>query len=89
MGTLTTHSLPAIASMRQGRPTQFVTLAGNIGRLTRQPGDVRETVPGLHELVRLKVDVIVTHNTPGPLAAKQATSTIPIVLATGVVAIHL
>jgi putative ABC transport system substrate-binding protein len=34
------------------------------------------------ELVRLKVDVIVTHNTPPPLAAKQATSTIPIVFAT-------
>ena len=33
-------------------------------------------------LVRLNVDVIVTHNTPGPLAAKQATSTIPIVFAT-------
>ena len=35
-----------------------------------------------NQLVRLKVDVIVTHNTPGPLAAKQATSTIPIVFAT-------
>src|SRR5262249_21853049 len=34
------------------------------------------------DLVRLKVDVILTHNTPGPLAAKQATSTIPIVFAT-------
>src|SRR5262245_64075594 len=34
------------------------------------------------ELVRLKVEVIVTHNTPGPLAAKQATSAIPIVFAT-------
>ena len=34
------------------------------------------------ELVHLKVDVIVTHNTPGPLAAKEATSTIPIVFAT-------
>ena len=34
------------------------------------------------DLVRLKVDVIVTHNTPGPLAAKQASSTIPIVFAT-------
>ena len=34
------------------------------------------------EFVRLKVDVIVTHNTPPPLAAKQATSTIPIVFAT-------
>jgi len=35
-----------------------------------------------NELVRLKVDVIVTQNTRGPLAAKQATSTIPIVFAT-------
>src|SRR5262249_6482282 len=34
------------------------------------------------ELVRLKVDVIVTHNTPPILAAKQATSVIPIVFAT-------
>ena len=33
------------------------------------------------ELVRLKVDIIVTHGTPGSLAAKQATSTIPIVIA--------
>src|SRR5437870_11412028 len=34
------------------------------------------------ELVRLKVDVIVTHGTPGTLAAKRATTTIPIVMAT-------
>ena len=32
------------------------------------------------ELVQLKVDVVVTHGTPGALAAKSATSTIPIVL---------
>jgi len=45
------------------------------------------------ELVRSKVDLIVTHGTPGSLAAKQATTTIPIVVAsigdpvvTGVVA---
>jgi putative ABC transport system substrate-binding protein len=35
----------------------------------------------LAELIDLKVDVIVTHGTPGALAAKQATSTIPIVIA--------
>jgi putative ABC transport system substrate-binding protein len=35
-----------------------------------------------NEFVRLKVDVIVTHNTPPPLAAKHATSEIPIVFAT-------
>jgi putative tryptophan/tyrosine transport system substrate-binding protein len=40
--------------------------------------------PGLFaELVRLKVDVIVTWTTPAALAAKQATSTIPIVAYTG------
>ena len=33
------------------------------------------------ELVSLKVDVLVTHATPGSLAAKQATATIPIVIA--------
>jgi ABC-type uncharacterized transport system substrate-binding protein len=42
-----------------------------------------ERLPELaDQLVRLKVDVILTHNTPGPLAAAQATSTIPIVFAT-------
>jgi putative ABC transport system substrate-binding protein len=35
-----------------------------------------------NEFVRLKVDVILTHNTPPVLAAKQATSVIPIVFAT-------
>ena len=45
------------------------------------------------ELVRSNVDLIVTHGTPGSLAAKRATTTIPIVMAnigdpvaTGVVA---
>jgi putative ABC transport system substrate-binding protein len=33
------------------------------------------------ELVRLGVEVIVTHGTPGSLAAKRATTTIPIVMA--------
>jgi putative ABC transport system substrate-binding protein len=33
------------------------------------------------EMVRLNVDVIVTYGTPGVLAAKQATTTIPIVIA--------
>jgi putative ABC transport system substrate-binding protein len=34
------------------------------------------------EFVRLKVDVIVTHNTPPTVAAKKATAAIPIVFAT-------
>jgi putative ABC transport system substrate-binding protein len=34
------------------------------------------------DLVRRNVDVIVTHGTPGTRAARQATTTIPIVMAT-------
>ena len=42
-----------------------------------------ERLAGLaKELVRLNVGVILTHNTPPPLAAKEATSLIPIVFAT-------
>jgi putative ABC transport system substrate-binding protein len=41
-----------------------------------------ERLPALFaEMVRLNVDVIVTHGTPGALAAKQVTKTIPIVMA--------
>ena len=43
------------------------------GRLDRLPDLAME-------LVHLEVDVIVTHSTPGVLAAKQATSTIPVVM---------
>jgi putative ABC transport system substrate-binding protein len=43
--------------------------------------DKYERLPGLAaELVRDKVDVIVVHSTPGTRAAKQSTSTIPIVM---------
>jgi putative ABC transport system substrate-binding protein len=42
--------------------------------------DRRDRLPGLAaELVRLKVDLILTHSTPATRAAKQATTTIPIV----------
>ena len=41
-----------------------------------------DTVPALaDELVRMNVDIIVTSATPGALAAKRATNTIPIVIA--------
>ena len=53
-----------------------------------------ERLPALAaDLVRSKVDLIVTHGTPGSLAAKRATTTIPVVItsvgdpvATGIVA---
>jgi len=43
--------------------------------------DRYERLPGLAaELVRVKVDLIVVHSTPGTRAAKRATGTIPIVM---------
>src|SRR5438874_1153653 len=48
----------------------------------RWADDRYERLPELAaELVRSNVDVIVTHATPGSLAAKRATTTIPIVVA--------
>src|SRR5438270_2910398 len=41
------------------------------------------------ELVKLNVDVIVTYAVPGALAAKQATTTIPIVMALSAEAVKL
>jgi putative tryptophan/tyrosine transport system substrate-binding protein len=51
---------------------QYRWAEGDTGRLPRLAD----------ELVRLRVDVILTHNTPPTLAAKRATSVIPIVFAT-------
>jgi putative ABC transport system substrate-binding protein len=54
----------------------------NIGFEYRWAEGNDDRLPGLAvELVRLKPDVIVTSGTPGTLAAKGATSTIPIVVA--------
>ena len=48
----------------------------------RWTGENYDRLPGLAaDLVRLKVDLIVVNGTPGCLAAKQATTTIPIVMA--------
>ena len=50
----------------------------------RSAQDKLERLPDLAaDLVNLKVDIIVTQGTPAAQAAKKATSTIPIVMATG------
>jgi ABC-type uncharacterized transport system substrate-binding protein len=55
--------------------------AKNIGIIFRTTEGRRERYSDLAvEIVRLKVDVIVTDGTPGVLALKTATSTIPIVM---------
>jgi putative ABC transport system substrate-binding protein len=72
-----------IAALRQGLRDAGYQEGANLfieyrwaeGRLGRLPSLATD-------LVRLKVDLIVTHGTAGSRAAKQATATIPIVFAT-------
>ncbi len=55
----------------------------NLSLETRWANGKNERLPALAaELVALKIDVLVTHGTPGTLAAKGATKTIPIVMTT-------
>jgi putative ABC transport system substrate-binding protein len=71
-----------LAAFRQG-----LTAFGYVDRahytIEYRSADHRtERLPGLAaELIRLKVDVIVTRGSPAALVAKEATGTIPIVMA--------
>lgn len=73
---------PQMAALRKGLRDSGYQEGANVvieyrwaeGRLSRLPELASE-------LARLKVDVIVTHGTAGTRAAKQATRTIPIVMA--------
>ena len=69
-------------AFRQGmRELQYVEKQ-NLVIEYRSPEGRAERFPDLaHELVRLKVDLILTRGTPAVLAAKNATRTIPIVMA--------
>ena len=69
-------------AFRQGmRELQYVEKQ-NLVIEYRSPEGRADRFPDLaHELVRLKVDLILTRGTPAVLAAKNATQTIPIVMA--------
>jgi len=71
-----------LGALQQGlRELGFVE-GQNISIETRWAEGKYERLPGLAaELVRLKVNVIVTYSPPAIQAAKQATGTIPIVMA--------
>ena len=70
-----------IEAFRQGLRDLGYVEGRNIVIEYRYAGEKYERLSALAaELVRLKVDVIVSHGTPGPLAAKHATSVIPIVM---------
>ena len=62
-------------------PTRIRGRQAHCNRVSVGRGQIRPPSELAAELVKLNVDVIVTHSTPGSRAAKQATSTVPIVMA--------
>ncbi len=83
LGALTaSSSAPRVEAFEQGLRELGYAKGQNIAIEYRWAEGRYERLPGLAaELVRLKVDAIVTHTTPGTRAAQQATTTIPIVMA--------
>jgi ABC-type uncharacterized transport system substrate-binding protein len=76
-------STPMVTGFRQGLTAAGFTEGQNVAIESRYADNQRERLPGLvGELIRLPVAVIVA-NTIAALAAKAATTTVPIVFATG------
>jgi putative ABC transport system substrate-binding protein len=84
VGTLAADSLPRLPeAFRAGLRDLGYEEGRNIVIEFRWADGHYERLPALFsELIRLNVDVIVTYGTAGGLAARQATTTIPIVFAT-------
>jgi putative tryptophan/tyrosine transport system substrate-binding protein len=77
----TAGSRPYVDGLRQGLRDLGWVEGRNIAVEARFAEGKTEQLPTLAaELVRLKVDLIVTSTTPAALAAKQATTAIPIVI---------
>jgi putative ABC transport system substrate-binding protein len=71
-----------IDAFRQGLRELGYKEGQNLEIVYRSSDGHNERFPGLaNELVRLKVDLILTRGTPAALAAKSATRTIPVVMA--------
>src|SRR5215510_8969402 len=82
IGVLGSHDVPFWQSFRDGLRELGYLEGSTITTEYRWAGEREEQFPELAaDLVRLKVDAIVTWGTPSALAAKAATRTIPIVMA--------
>ncbi|HEY0352252.1 MAG TPA: ABC transporter substrate binding protein, partial [Enterovirga sp.] len=73
-------NVPNLAALRSGLKELGYSEGRNLV-IDSADGDARRMPQQLSELIALKVDLIVTRGTPAALAAKAATSTIPIVMA--------
>ena len=83
VSTKASHS-PGVASLQQGlRKLGYVEGQNILIEYRYAEGNSDRLSELASELVRLKVDAIVTTGTEGALASKQATSTIPIIMTTG------
>ena len=85
IGYLTAGSAPTGSDPYRGIPsgTAGVWLRGgqeHCDRISQCSGQTRSRPPHAAELVRLKMDIIVTAGPPPTRAAKEATTTIPIVM---------
>jgi putative ABC transport system substrate-binding protein len=75
-------SVARVEALRAGLRERGYVEGKNLAIELRWAEGDYDRLPGLaEELVRLKVDVLVTYGTPGALAARNATRSIPIVLA--------
>jgi putative tryptophan/tyrosine transport system substrate-binding protein len=84
VGVLFAFSAPPVfEAFRQGLGELGYVEGQNVALEYRSAEGATERLPELAaELVGLPVDVLVAHNTPATVAAKNATSTIPIVMGT-------
>src|SRR5262245_63526618 len=75
-------SAKAVESLRAGLREFGYVEGTNIGIEFRWAEGIYDRLPQLvKELIAANVDVLITHGTPGTRVAKQATRTIPIVMA--------
>ncbi len=82
LGLASTSDVAGLAALRQGLRDLGYEEGKNLAIEYRWAEGKYDRLPGFAaELVRLKVDVLVTYGTPGALAAKQATTTTPVVMA--------